>query len=292
MLPLTWVRFTATDMEAALFRAGARTDSDIAAFTLGMLDGIGGRPSPEPPAGRAGWEFGRQMASEAEQYQARQRESGQRGAAKRYGRCGDIPTPSQPHRVAIGSPSDPIATTEQDITIHGGGSGFRGTGKSEQATAAATDGNPFQGEPQEGRFKPGSPATHTKSHPAEDPASLGMIRAATAQPRDASLADMRVLYPALLIMAEDRQAAEVSLRLYGSDAWRSVLGRLCAEAKGRPKGKHRVMFNDLQDALARATKLSVEDYQRAGIAPPPWAVPQSILDAMPPQELERYGTHG
>jgi hypothetical protein len=292
MHDLTWVRF---DLVAALADlAFLPDDAARGQYYHGMLSALASRLEPATEHGKAGWAFGSRLLADSIAYRDQQVAQRKAAAEARWSKGMRSHAVASP-RNAVASPRnaeqcETMHNTIQDNTIQGGGSGFRSTGKSEQATAAATDEDLFPGKPQEGRFPAGSSPTPSQPCPAGDPRSLGMIRAATAQLRDASLADMRVLHPALLIMAEDRQAAEVSLRLYGGDAWRSVLGRLCADAKGRPKGKHRVMFNDLMGALAKTTKLSIDDFHRAGIDPPPWAVPQATLDAMPPQEFKRYGT--
>lgn len=116
-----------------------------------------------------------------------------------------------------------------------------------------------------------------------------MMLASNAPLREPSLADMRVMHPALLIYDADREAAATCLRLYGYAAWSRELQRLTAIATNRPVGKQRVMLGELQRALAKTTKLAVEDFQRAGLPPPTWAVPQARLDAMTPQEVAAYG---
>ena len=275
---LPWVRFSSAAMEAALFRCGARTDGEIASFTVGMLAGIGGRPQPEQPAAVAGWEFGCELAREAVAYRERLSESGKRGNAKRWG-C-DQPA-SPPDRQGI-------ATTRQDHTRPNSGGCISRSTVAPEAAAAAAEGSEdlFASN---GRNPARSAPTHGKPHPEGDPAESGMMLASNAPLREPSLADMRVMHPDLLIYDADREAAATCLRLYGSAAWSRELPRLTAIAAKRPVGKQRVMLGELQQALAKTTKLAVEDFQRAGLPPPAWAVPQARLDAMTPQEVAAYG---
>lgn len=95
----------------------------------------------------------------------------------------------------------------------------------------------------------------------------------TAQviPPGGTLGDLQAMHPALLVPRDDRDQATRLLALYGWDACAQVLRELTAEAQTRPANRRRIFPDALAARLAERFDLLPEDYERAGLTPPPKA---------------------
>lgn len=83
-----------------------------------------------------------------------------------------------------------------------------------------------------------------------------------------SLADLQVLFPALIILGDDRERAQALLRLYQFPALQEALTALVPVAAARPSGKRRIFIAEVADWLARHFIPDPDDYRRAGLPVP------------------------
>ena len=106
---------------------------------------------------------------------------------------------------------------------------------------------------------PPPPAGHDQI--TDDPIPARVVKGNT-------LGDLQAVQPSLLVMREDRERAETTLRLYGFAACTRVLTDLAHAAIKRPQGKRRVLVSEWAEAMAAKFELDPEDYQRAGLPAP------------------------
>jgi hypothetical protein len=83
-----------------------------------------------------------------------------------------------------------------------------------------------------------------------------------------SLADLQVLFPALIILGDDRERAHAILRLYEFPRVQEALTALVPVAAARPAGKRRIFIAEVADWLAKHFQPDPDDYRRAGLPVP------------------------
>jgi len=83
-----------------------------------------------------------------------------------------------------------------------------------------------------------------------------------------SLADLQVLFPALIILGDDRERAQALLRLYEFPRVQEAMTALVPVAAARPTGKRRIFIAEVADWLAKHFQPDPDDYRRAGLPVP------------------------
>ena len=87
-------------------------------------------------------------------------------------------------------------------------------------------------------------------------------------PMQTSLGDLEGMYPALLVMRDDRGRMETIFRLYGFDVLSKSLAKMLPIAKGKEPGKRRIFVSELAEWLDKHYDLEAEDYHKAGLPAP------------------------
>ena|GEM_PF-6063261 len=88
-------------------------------------------------------------------------------------------------------------------------------------------------------------------------------------PRQSRLGDLQAVIPELIVFRDGRDQAETLLALYGWDLSIEALTALQGVVHLKEPGKQRIMVDEWARWYKDRYRLTTEDYQRAGITPPP-----------------------
>lgn len=95
--------------------------------------------------------------------------------------------------------------------------------------------------------------------------------ATTASQKPPTIADIQVLFPALLVTRDDRERMATLLRLYEYAPLAEGLTDLSRAASKREASRRRVFVGELSDWLKANFTPDADDYRRAGLPVPPEA---------------------
>jgi hypothetical protein len=87
--------------------------------------------------------------------------------------------------------------------------------------------------------------------------------------RRSKLGDLQAIFPELVVFGNNRDQAETILELYEWEPCVKALTFLQGTVMLKEPGKQRIMVEEMANWLKGKFQLFVEDYQRAGITPPP-----------------------
>jgi len=105
--------------------------------------------------------------------------------------------------------------------------------------------------------------------PLIDEMDIGKPTPPPLNPRQSRLGDLQAVIPELIVFRDGRDQAETLLALYGWDLSIEALTALQGVVHLKEPGKQRIMVDEWARWYKDRYRLTTEDYQRAGITPPP-----------------------